>query len=254
MPISITIASGREDVGKTTVAVNLGVALAKRGMDVTILDADIEMANLELQLGLEIKKTLKDVLSGDASIEDVIYTGHCGVKIIPVGMPLSELRYTDSELFFKIIKEIARSSDILILDAPSGLGKDVVTAIAASQELLLVVNPEVSSMADALKTKIITKKLGTNLVGLIINKVRTTKADVTKGGIELLLQLESKGVIPEDEEIKKACSIGKPIVISNPDSPAGQAFNEIAANIIETSTQSSENLEERLYNGFFGRV
>ncbi len=254
MSVSITIASGREDVGKTTVAVNLAVAIAKRGVDVTILDTDVEMANLELQFGLEIKKTLKDVLSGDACIEDVIYTGYHGVKIIPVGMPLSDLRYTDADLFLKAIKEIARSSEILILDAPSGLGRDVVTAIAASQDLLLVVNPEVSSMTDALKTKIVTKKLGTNLIGLIINRAGISRTDITTEEIELLLQLESKGVIPEDEEIKKACSTGRPVVISNPDSPAGQVFKEMAANILRTHVSSGENLEERLYNGFFAKV
>ncbi|MEE8400998.1 MAG: hypothetical protein V3R86_02445 [Candidatus Hydrothermarchaeaceae archaeon] len=78
MSISITIASG-----KTIISANLGVALAQLGKDTTILDADIEMANLELGLGLEgMDVTLHDVLFGDAEILDAIYESHAGAEVI----------------------------------------------------------------------------------------------------------------------------------------------------------------------------
>ena len=82
MGISITIASGKGGVGKTMLSSNLGIALSQFGKDVTILDADIEMANLELHLGLEgMKVALHDVLAGEADISQEIGRASCRERV-----------------------------------------------------------------------------------------------------------------------------------------------------------------------------
>lgn len=87
----ITVASGKGGVGKTTITANLGVALSTYGEETIVLDADVAMANLELILGMEGKSvTLHDVLSGEAAIEDAIYEGPGGVKVIPAGIYLKD--------------------------------------------------------------------------------------------------------------------------------------------------------------------
>ena len=89
----ITVASGKGGVGKTTITANLGVALSTYGEETLVLDADVAMANLELILGMEGKSvTLHDVLSGDATIEEAIYEGPGGVKVVPAGISLEGLR------------------------------------------------------------------------------------------------------------------------------------------------------------------
>ena len=93
MAITIAIASGKGGTGKTTISANLSVALSKFGKDVIVLDADIAMANLELVMGLDGKPiTLNDVLAGSASVEQAIYEGPGGVKVVPAGVSLDSFK------------------------------------------------------------------------------------------------------------------------------------------------------------------
>ena len=88
----IVVASGKGGVGKTTIAANLAVALTQFGKKVCVLDADVVMANLEIIMGLRSPPVaLIDVLKGRLNIEDVIYEGPGGVKIIPAGITLDGL-------------------------------------------------------------------------------------------------------------------------------------------------------------------
>jgi septum site-determining protein MinD len=127
----ITVASGKGGVGKTTI----------------VLDADVAMANLELILGMEGKSvTLHDVLSGAASIEDAIYEGPGGVKVVPAGISLEGLRKVKMERLESALEILVENTDILLIDAPAGLEKDALAAIAAAQEMILVTTPEVPSV------------------------------------------------------------------------------------------------------------
>ncbi len=258
MGLSITIASGKGGVGKTTLAANLGVALAEFDKDVTILDADIEMANLELHLGMEgMKTTLHDVLSGDASVKDAIYEGPCGIKVIPAGISLDGLRKADPERLENVLSDLLRTTEILILDAPAGLGRSVVTALAAGQELLLVVNPEISSMSDALKTKIVAKKLGAHVLGVVLNRGGHDKTDLTIQEVEVILEAKVLAVIPEDPEIRRSSAFGQPVVLRSPDSPAAIAIKKLAADMIGEKyippKPSREPFMKRLVGGLFGK-
>ena len=157
----ITVASGKGGVGKTTITANLGVALSTYGEETIVLDADVAMANLELILGMEGKSvTLHDVLSGAASIEDAIYEGPGGVKVVLAGISLEGLRKIKMDRLESALEILVETADILLIDAPAGLEKDALAAIAAAQEMILVTTPEVPSISDALKTKIIANKLG----------------------------------------------------------------------------------------------
>ncbi len=257
MGVSITVASGKGGVGKTTISSNLGVALAQLGKDVMILDADIEMANLELHLGLEgMETTLQDVLAGEADIKSAIYTGPGGVKVIPAGISLEGLRKADPDVLEQVLKTLLKNSEILIIDAPAGLGRSVVTALAAGQELLLVVNPEISSMSDALKTKIVAKKLGSHVLGVVLNRASREGTDLTASDIEIMLEAKILAVVPEDPEIRRSTALGQPIVIRAPNSPAAVAIKKLAADLIGAkyvaAVPSEEGLMKRLMGGLFG--
>ncbi|MFQ6137061.1 MAG: P-loop NTPase, partial [Candidatus Hydrothermarchaeales archaeon] len=148
MDISITVASGKGGVGKTVISANLGIALAQLDKEVTILDPDIETLSLLLRLGLgEAKTTLHDVLAGETSPSEAAYEGPNGVKVIPIGVSLEGLRKADRGRVEQILDELLKTTEILIIDSPPGLGRSAVASLAAGQELLLVVNPEISSMS-----------------------------------------------------------------------------------------------------------
>jgi len=259
MAISIAVASGKGGTGKTTISANLAVALAKLGKDVVVLDADIAMANLELVLGIEGKKgkTLNDVLAGNASIEEAIYEGPAGVKVIPAGISLDAFRKARPEKLEEVLKKLHDMAEIIIIDCPAGIGKEALTAISAAEHLILVVNPEISSIADALKVIAIAKKLGTNVLGAIINRTMKEDSELSSKAIAAILEVPILGVVPEDPNIRKCAAFGEPIVLKYPDSPAAQAIMEIAAKLIgkkyiPEKKKEKESFIKKFLRGIFG--
>ncbi|WP_290598117.1 MULTISPECIES: septum site-determining protein MinD [unclassified Archaeoglobus] len=230
---TITVASGKGGTGKTTISANLGVALSQLGYDVTIVDADIAMANLELIMGMEgLPITLQNVLAGEARIDEAIYVGPGGVKVVPAGVSLEGLRKANPEKLEDVLTQIMESTDILILDAPAGLERSAVIAIAAAQELILVVNPEIASITDGLKTKIVAERLGTKILGVVVNRITTLGIEMAKNEIEAILEAKVIAMIPDDPEVRKAAAFGKPVVLRSPNSPAAKAIMELAERIV----------------------
>ncbi|NOZ59493.1 MAG: P-loop NTPase [Euryarchaeota archaeon] len=256
MGVSITICSGKGGTGKTTISANLGVALAQLGKDVLILDADIEMANLELILGLEeVSTTLHHVLAGEADISEAIYEGPAGVKVVPAGISLETLKKADPDRLDAVL-EALKNVEILLIDAPAGLGRSVLTALSTAQEAMLVVNPEISSMSDALKTKIVAKKLGTHVLGAVLNRATFDSSDLTVKEVEMILETKILAVVPEDPEVRRSAAFGQPFVIRAPNSQASQAIKKLAADLVGEEyipPQPKESFMKRLIKGLFGR-
>ncbi|GBF36821.1 cell division ATPase MinD [Methanofervidicoccus abyssi] len=257
MAISIAIASGKGGTGKTTIAANLAVALAKFRRDVIVLDADIAMANLELVLGVEGKgKTLNDVLAGRASIEEAIYEGPAGVKVVPAGISLDAFRKARPEKLEEVLKKLHDMAEIIIIDCPAGIGREALTAISASEHLILVVNPEISSISDALKVIAIARRLDTNVLGAIINRTMKEDSELSSKAIATILEVPVLGVVPEDPNVRKCAAFGVPIVIRYPDSPASQAIMEIAAKLIgkeyKPKKVEKESFIKKFIRGIFG--
>lgn len=225
----ITIASGKGGTGKTTITANLGIALSQLGHNVTIVDADLALANLELIVGLEdVPITLQHVLSGEAEISEAIYVGPGGVKVVPAGVSLNGLKKANPERLEEVLKYLLNNSDIILIDAPTGLEKNAVIAIACAQELLLIVNPEIASITDALKTKIVAERLGTKVLGAVINRVTAMAFEMPKSEIEKILETKILAMIPEDPEVRKSTALGKPVIIMSSESPASKAIKELA--------------------------
>ena len=258
MAVSIAVASGKGGTGKTTISANLAVALAKFGKDVIVLDADIAMANLELVLGIEGKgKTLNDVLAGNASIEEAIYEGPAGVKVVPAGISLDAFRKARPEKLEEVLEKLHEMAEIIIIDCPAGIGKEALTAISAAENLILVVNPEISSISDALKVIAIAKRLETRVLGAIINRTMKEDSELSSKAIATILEVPILGVVPEDPNVRKCAAFGEPIVVKYPDSPAAQAIMEIAAKLIgkkyiPKKKEEKESFIKKFLRGIFG--
>ncbi|MCE7699384.1 MAG: cell division ATPase MinD, partial [Methanobacterium paludis] len=223
-----------------------------------VLDADVAMANLELILGMEGKSvTLHDVLSGEAPIEDAIYEGPGGVKVVPAGISLEGLRKIRLDRLEEALEVLIEDADILLIDAPAGLEKDALAAIAAAQEMILVTTPEVPSISDALKTKIIASKLGVDIIGVVINREQHDRTFLTLNEIETILEVPVIAVIPDDPEVSRAAAYGEPIIVKNPKSPTSNAIMQLAADMIGEEYQPIEpdkkSVIAKLVEGLLGK-
>jgi septum site-determining protein MinD len=220
-------------VGKTTLTSNLGVALASYGENVILLDADVSMANLELIMGMEGKPvTLNDVLSGDADIQEAIYEGPGGLRVVPAGLSLYSLRKVKMERLEGVVESLLSQTDIILIDAPAGLEKDALAAIDVAQELILVTTPEVPSISDALKTRIVASRFGVNVLGVVVNRVKNDKALLTTKEIEVILKVPVLAKIPEDPEVSRSAAYSKPFVLKNLKSPTYNSIMQLAADIV----------------------
>ncbi len=254
----ICIASGKGGTGKTTVTANLGTALADMDGEVFILDADIAMANLGLILQMEdAPVTLHDVLAGEAEVEEAVYEGPKGVKVVPAGISLEGIRKANPERLRDVVEWIVDQADFLLIDGPAGLGRDALTALSASTECLLVVNPEIASITDALKVKAVAERVGTEVTGTAVNRVTKDKTELTKEEIEKILETKVLAEIPEDPEVRRAAAFGEPVVVRSPKSAAAQAFKKLAAELLgieyEIEVPDKEGILSRIIKGLFGK-
>ncbi len=244
MTRTIILASGKGGTGKTIVTANLGVALAQRGKKTIALDADVTMANLGLMLGLEGRKTtLHDVLSDEKKMRRIVYDGPAGLKVVPCGMSLDGIRKVKLERLKKVVAALTKKADLVLIDSPSGLNHDSVTALASAQELVLVVTPDLTSVSEALKVKIVAERLRVKPVGVVINRACGGDVDLPKDEIENVLELPVLVTMPENVEIRRAAALGESVVVRSPKSPAAKAFKELAAALLKSKVAKASGGE-----------
>jgi septum site-determining protein MinD len=256
----IALLSGKGGVGKTTLTANFSISLASRGLSVCAVDADIAMANLSLLLNMQSAPiTLHDVLLGEAIIQDAVYDGPHGLKLIPSGLSLDNYRRVDVERLASAISQIKNQYDYILLDCPAGIEKNVIAVLAASTEAFLITTPDSPSIADVLKAKITAQRVGTKLSGVIINMVRGEKGEISKEDISRMLELPVYGTIPFDEDVRRSFITEKPtpLVIRYPKSPAATEVQKICTKITglkptETKTTTPEQKTKK--QGFISKL
>ena len=225
-----TITSGKGGVGKTTLTVNLGISLALLDRETYILDADIGMANMALILGMdEVPVTLHEVLAGKADIEDAIYEGPAGVKVVPSGISLQGFQQADPDKLRDVMHKLVDRCEYLLIDAPSGISKEGVVPLSVADQVILVVNPELASMADALKTKILCEVMGGSVYGAILNRAGQEHTELRSQSVEDVLGVRVIDVVPEDANVRRAAAYKTPCVLKYPGTDASRAFKRIAA-------------------------
>ena len=248
----ITITSGKGGVGKTTTAINLGAALNEFGKEVIILDANLTTPNIGLHLGAPIVPiSLNHVLSGKAKIGDAIYEHESGTKIIPSSLSVKELKKVNTNGNGKlrdIGKKLRKMADYVIYDSAAGLGEEAIAAMEAADDLIIVTNPEIPAVTDALKTSKLIEQLGKEVKGVIVTRVKGRKTEMPIENIRDMLELPILGVIPEDGNMQSSLVMKDAILHTHPKSRASRAYRRIAAKIIgKTDYKENLSLFERLF-------
>jgi septum site-determining protein MinD len=242
----ITITSGKGGVGKTTTAINIGAALNALGKDVIVLDANLTTPNVGLHLGAPlVPVSLNHALSGKASVIEAVYEHESGMKIVPSSLSVKDLKSINHWKLKDAGKKLKKIADYVIFDSAAGLGDEAIAAIESGDEMIIVTNPEILAVTDALKTSKLIEEMGKKVRGVIVTRVSGSKSDMPIGNIEEMLELPILGVIPEDESVKEALVLKDALVHTHPRSKAARAYRQIAANIAGVKCKEK---------GFFGRI
>jgi len=243
----IVINSGKGGVGKTTTAINLGASLNKLGKEVVIVDANLNTPNIGLQLGAPIVPvTLNHVLKGKANIEDAVYEHHSGTKIVPSSLSIKELTKFNVKKLPEITRKLAENSDYVIVDSAAGFGEEVMAVLDSADEIIIVTNPEMPTVTDALKAVKVAREMGKEVNGVIVTRHENAKYEMPLSSIRSMLETQIIGVVPEDKAVKEALNLRDAVAHTHPRSKVSRKYLEIARKV------DGEEIVERI--GFWSRV
>lgn len=228
----IGVVSGKGGVGKTTTVANIGVSLAhdykKR---VLAIDGNVTTSNLGIHLGfLYPPVTLHDVLEDKVPIDQAIYVHESGLHVIPASLSVKRKAYY--ERLKSKIAELAANYDVILIDGAAGIGNEVKATIMASDELLIITNPEIPAVTAAIKVSETAKDMNSQIRGVVVNKMRNKSYEVSTNEIESSCESEVISTIPEDSAVQESISKRVPVIQYNPRSHAAIEFRKLAASLI----------------------
>ncbi len=237
--LRIAITSGKGGVGKTSLAVNVAVALARLGQRVGVLDADFALGNVDVMLGLTPEHHLGAVLEGLVSIDDIALDGPAGVRIIPAGSGVRALTAFDRPRWARLVAAVdqaAESLDFLLIDTATGISDNVLDLLGLADYVLVLTSYDPAAVVDAYATiKLIVASERTKPIGIVVNSAR----DEIQGTIVfrqiamaadrfLGRSLQYDGYIVEDRAVRDAALSQSPLIGSDVSSPAGPCIRRLA--------------------------
>jgi flagellar biosynthesis protein FlhG len=255
-PRVIAVTSGKGGVGKTNIVGNLAVAMSRQGMRVVIIDADVGLANIDIVFNLRPRYTLRHVISGEKSLEDIMIQTRHGIHIIPGGSGFASLTQLNEGQKLTLLGEfeaLADQADIILVDTGAGISSNVLYFNAASDECIVIATTEPTSITDAYAMmKVMSQEYKTRYFKLIVNMTESEKdAKRVFGSLSNALDkflkdvvLAYLGHIPFDRQLQQAVQKRSLLLDQTPDAAAARAMKTIASAILnqEESNRSRGNL------------
>jgi len=239
VPRVVAVTGGKGGVGKTAIAANLSVALAKNSRKVLLLDADLGLSNVDVQLNLIPPYTLVNVLRGECQLADVIMPGPAGIQVIPSSSGnriLSQIGQRDNFNLINSFNDLTMHIDALVIDTAAGIHDTVLSFCGAAQQVLIVLCDEPSSITDAYATiKVLARENRVARFLVVVNK-----ADSEAQGREVFsrlsrvtdrfldVQLELISVVPQCEHLSRSIRQQRAVVDAYPRSRSAIAIAKMA--------------------------
>lgn len=224
------------------------------GSDTIVLDANLTNPNLGFHLGIPLyPKTLHDVLKGEAHITEAMYIHNSGLRVVPAGLSIEDLLDTSPENLSDALLDAVGEPDFVLIDSAAGLGNESISAIEASDETLIVTNPNLPAVTDALKTVNIAEEAGTDIIGVVINRKKNHESELDAEEVESMVGHPVIMEVPEDDKVQEALAMKKPVVHHDPDHHVSERFKGVAATVAGIEYEpdiSRKGFLSRLLNNF----
>jgi flagellar biosynthesis protein FlhG len=257
----IAITSGKGGVGKTSLAVNLGIELSRKGLRVLILDCDFGLSNVDVLLGTTSRMNLTHVLSGECSLRDVITTGPYGLRFIAGGsgaLSLLSISHWQLEGVLEQLRDLEDETDMILLDTGAGVNDNILSLISAADDAIFVITPEPTSVMDAyaLVKAVLHYDRLPRLLALVNRAENAAEADAILQKFCAVVRLyldtdiRSAGYILADEAVVRAIRAQKPFVIMSPRSAAARNIDSVAWGFMRDNIE----IKPGAIQGFFNRL
>ena len=243
MASSIAVASGKGGVGKTSLAVNLGLTLARQGRRAILLDADFGMANAHILLGANPQCFVMDAIQGDATMEDVLCDAPFGMKFVSGGTGLLEMLNLDQTTRYQTIRmvdELRDQTEVLIADVPAGASDSSIAFVAAADRVIVVLVGEPTSFLDAYSLiKAANLEAQVKNFSIVVNMARSAKeaqshyekfkATATRF---LDVNLTYGGHLPLSDRMRRSVVQRRPIAMEPAELPENQCLMSISKSVL----------------------
>lgn len=226
---TIGVISLKGGVGKTSVALSLGAALAGFGKKVLIVDGNLSAPNLGMHMNVvEPARTLHHVLAGEANPREAVCEMD-SFDILPASIfyksKISPLKLKNK------LGHLKRYYDFVVLDSSPALNEETLAVMNAADELIVVTTPDVPTLSTTLKASKFARNRGAPIIGLVLNKVHKKNFEISLDDVEDTIGIPVMAVVPYDINILKALSEFVPSVVHKPNSEASSEFKHLAATL-----------------------
>ncbi|MBM3187317.1 MAG: septum site-determining protein MinD [Chloroflexi bacterium] len=254
----ITITSGKGGVGKTTTTANLGVALAKLGQRVVVIDTDIGLRNLDVVMGLQnrIIYDVVDLVEGRCRLRQALIRDKLvsELYLLPAAQSRDKSAISPADMT-RVVGQLRGECDFVLIDSPAGIELGFRNAVAPADEFILVTTPDLASIQDVDRVLGILESESDRDRFLVINRFRPDlvkrKEMLSPEEILRMLSVELLGIVPEAEQVLVANSHGIPAA-NDSRSPVGKAYQGMARRLIGDDAPATLILEGK--KGFWSRL
>lgn len=248
---SLVISSAKGGVGKTTIAVNLGMSLAQMGEKVLLIDGSVTTPDVSLHMDVPFYvRTLNDLIRKDAHINEVVFSHPSGLKIIPTSIHPESM---ETSKIKGVVKTFKSKGYFVLIDSSAGLAVHTTDVIKSGDSMVVVTNPELAAVVNSYKTVLAGKKMGIDTCGVIINRAGRFKKELPDDEIKKIIgkNIPVIGKIPEHHTVPMAAVKSSSVMDVFPRSPVSKEFMRIASKITGKKCRE-EGFWERM-SGFLRR-
>jgi flagellar biosynthesis protein FlhG len=239
----IAISSGKGGVGKTNIAINLALAYSQMGKRVTVMDADLGLANVNVVLGVIPRYNLYHLIRKQKTLSEILVETSYGIRIIAGASGFSKIANLTEEERKTFIGELAAlsSADVIVIDCSAGVSNNVISFIAAADDALIVTTPEPTAITDAygiikiIATEVENLDLGlklvVNRVKSVVEGKRVAERVINIAGQFLNLKVDYLGCVYEDPVVHTSVVRQKPFLVLEPKSKAAMCVRHLVGRL-----------------------